>query len=1571
MLKLRKPFFSKMQLHIRQELLQQLWDKYIPVSAADYGRIQLVYLNQDNRQKEPQTKKLQLQIRLMLNNSRMRMGLGEIPSAWVPGQKQINNSLRRMEKYYLTQLRSCDFVMFRTMSTYLKLQEQAAEDRKRYQIFQREHQMIEKQRQEYQQISEFFMKVKEFMTNQSVQTARRLEQELIGGLTETEYQTLTKNFRNDLSVSMGNVDKQTIIWEKHRNEMLEKISRMEPVEIQQIWKQIQSKNQREQVSEQWGTDGFSKRFIAIQEKFDREIIQEFEEHVSSLLRQEQFRAIPDVVDVSWEELVKAPERRIVSQIEQVLETKKTQIEQREKQALEIYQEMYDKVPEFRNFVVQQAKNQAQYVEETFRIRHEEKVSAEEIRRIQEWGQVFFENFYLTPGQSDIKETSAKEENFQNQTQEKKSLLKIQREESEVSSVLENLYSVQFKGVEELVHLIQEINLYLREKTAYDKTIVLTSLENAIQETKVQNFLTSMHGWKAVQSADDIRYLAETLLLWHRRDTSEVSESTIQGNEIETTKEMIRNRYQDKLPEKEIQTIFACSKQLAEITEEKPFVYSKEQTELIHLLEEINHRMETQSKGKNIFLIYQESYLKEPKVQKLLVYMRGLEEVQREKYVCCLAELLLIWQQVFQDGRLLEAKKILRVEEEEVIELSEQAEWQEDFSSEVQEERLASSKNILQREALKLLESAPQRENLKSERKAVQSDDREFPDSKFQNNDMQASDQPIQSSDLHLRNNTVKSEKSEILRGELRNDNTKLPMRHVQGNDLKLFVSKLQEIEQEIQNRYSQGRRMETTDDKTQKQEPEIESRDKVEKRQEREQERIVGEYQGTTLEHLIQEEQRREQGLTERIIQREQRDHVLNILSQEQQDQVLDILSQEQRREQGTTEHITQKEEPEAPGSEADFIQVIDLDSSENRFHENGFSFSDSKMQNNNMKFLEAFFDENDMEMDALERVFLDYYGEELSVEEVQTVREWSSVFAEFYFVRQGQRKRNENNFASVHSVQELSVPNGSNGALNSELLIEFAKEHSPNSDAEMQRIQEWSSVFAESDGTKQQQKELIHLIQEINYDMETQNLFGEDVTLIWQEDGLKSQKIKELLVHVHKLKREERTEFIHKLAEMILLWQESYSFRKQLEGTSMEQLSQFKELESADKILQKEAQISEELYRKQVIESTLNFYPSNHSLLQEEWLSQISQLHSAEISNEMLEEWTQALMLYPKQEQIWEDGDILAGNQEDISFPENLDKEDIQTRIIHRQIESAKDRNNLQKLIMRINHKIHSKQKTGQQEQSKTQELIYYDNQLGQPQIQSLLRHIRNLDEQQYGALINVLSNLIGRKREISSVQSIQEVLEESGQDIRSFAENSRITKGEPPENSVWMVYRQGTKNVGAFYQTLSYRIQSYEKRRHRTMRENVRKFELAYNFQDGYQSIQPNEENGAAKTVINRENKVFILEQGGRLERLTDRELPSQLKKSYQDLELQYSVQQARTSQEEQRAELQMREEAIQMKSVQEQLSRKLKELEEQLKEVEGEAKAQEDVRALAEQVKKQLYEELHVEKLRRGLL
>ena len=87
---------------------------------------------------------------------------------------------------------------------------------------------------------------------------------------------------------------------------------------------------------------------------------------------------------------------------------------------------------------------------------------------------------------------------------------------------------------------------------------------------------------------------------------------------------------------------------------------------------------------------------------------------------------------------------------------------------------------------------------------------------------------------------------------------------------------------------------------------------------------------------------------------------------------------------------------------------------------------------------------------------------------------------------------------------------------------------------------------------------------------------------------------------------------------------------------------------------------------------------------------------------------------------------------------------------------------------------------------------------------------------------------------------------------------------------------------------------------------------------------------------------------------------------------LDLQHSVQESTVSGEEQQMEqTRMREENAQLKLAQEQISRKLKEVEVQLQKVETTARAREDVRAFAEQVKSQLYEELHVEKLRRGLI
>ena len=60
MLKLRKPFFQNIQLHIGQELLQKLWDKYVQSSAPEYEKIQLVYLNRETGQEEEQARQIQI-----------------------------------------------------------------------------------------------------------------------------------------------------------------------------------------------------------------------------------------------------------------------------------------------------------------------------------------------------------------------------------------------------------------------------------------------------------------------------------------------------------------------------------------------------------------------------------------------------------------------------------------------------------------------------------------------------------------------------------------------------------------------------------------------------------------------------------------------------------------------------------------------------------------------------------------------------------------------------------------------------------------------------------------------------------------------------------------------------------------------------------------------------------------------------------------------------------------------------------------------------------------------------------------------------------------------------------------------------------------------------------------------------------------------------------------------------------------------------------------------------------------------------------------------------------------------
>lgn len=192
MLKLRKPFSPKVQLHIRQNQLQRLWDKYVPAASEEYEQIQLVYLAERLGQQGKEPEQIRLLLHLILQNKRMQMNLVQYPVLVKIGREQMERRLRQIERYYAVQLKSCDFAMYRTVKQYFTLLEQAEEGSRRYKSWQESHQAIEAQRARYRQLSLFSEKLRERVEAHSVDRLRMLEREFVHSLSDNEYRTLAQ-----------------------------------------------------------------------------------------------------------------------------------------------------------------------------------------------------------------------------------------------------------------------------------------------------------------------------------------------------------------------------------------------------------------------------------------------------------------------------------------------------------------------------------------------------------------------------------------------------------------------------------------------------------------------------------------------------------------------------------------------------------------------------------------------------------------------------------------------------------------------------------------------------------------------------------------------------------------------------------------------------------------------------------------------------------------------------------------------------------------------------------------------------------------------------------------------------------------------------------------------------------------------------------------------------------------------------------------------------------------------------------------------------------------------------------
>ena len=365
------------------------------------------------------------------------------------------------------------------------------------------------------------------------------------------------------------------------------------------------------------------------------------------------------------------------------------------------------------------------------------------------------------------------------------------------------------------------------------------------------------------------------------------------------------------------------------------------------------------------------------------------------------------------------------------------------------------------------------------------------------------------------------------------------------------------------------------------------------------------------------------------------------------------------------------------------------------------------------------------------------------------------------------------------------------------------------------------------------------------------------------------------------------------------------------------------------------------------------------------------------------------------KSENLYKQREMASG-EGSREYSGNQAKEDIQTEIIRSQIAAAKSRNTLQQLISQINHKAASELsgETGGKEgwpdeawgkdDAGSELLVYADSQLGTPKIRELLQFVQKLDESQYGRLIEELSEVtaqqrmlyFGRKAEGAEEKILEHLAAGENREvlamIRMRNEKQYETLTEKlsevisssdgrasADRAAFDGNRPGGQFLASAYPMLVYRIRQYEARRQRTIHEDMQRVRQAYyrqegNFSESRQFPAGIRSSGEPANLGHRTNA------GNARERIS------------QTNDLQYSVQDFVDFEEERKRDMMRgQQENAQIISTQEQLGKKLKEVEAQLEKVETAAKAKEDVRAFAEQVKKQLYEELHVEKLRRGLI
>ncbi|MCC8029306.1 MAG: hypothetical protein LIO75_05880, partial [Lachnospiraceae bacterium] len=203
MIKVFEPFRSKIQLHIGEEFLQSLWDRYVPVSSDVYGQISLIHLHAGENQTDAYGQPVQKTINLAVKNIITWMDIRQNPV--LVSHSAVNGSIQTSIRYCLEQLKRSDRSMYRFLERQVFRLEKEEREELRYREWERETRTIETWRQECRLLEQVFLQMQTAEQKLAERNERQDIKDLFLGMSGAEYKCIAKVFSG---------------WESERRELI-------------------------------------------------------------------------------------------------------------------------------------------------------------------------------------------------------------------------------------------------------------------------------------------------------------------------------------------------------------------------------------------------------------------------------------------------------------------------------------------------------------------------------------------------------------------------------------------------------------------------------------------------------------------------------------------------------------------------------------------------------------------------------------------------------------------------------------------------------------------------------------------------------------------------------------------------------------------------------------------------------------------------------------------------------------------------------------------------------------------------------------------------------------------------------------------------------------------------------------------------------------------------------------------------------------------------------------------------------------------------------------------------------